>query len=197
MAQRTVDPALIKTLADWVARWPKATNLGFDAETREASIYDKSKERVKLSSIPWKRENDIISILAQPMQFSAATVGAATARFNKLKEQKVQMRQAAEEQLRVAEATLVDAWRSYEAAPAASRNVLRQDIHAAEIKVRDLESAMADKSRVHVKTEKGVGAYTPPMPVKRRGLALGATAADSEPSSSGSSGSNTGTSSSS
>ena len=173
MAQQTVDPKKIKTLANWVANWHKATNLGFDPETREPTIYDTTKERTKLSSIPWKREVDILTVLTQPARFSSNAVGTATARYAKFREQKGQMRSAGEEQLRLAEAVLLDAWRSYNAAPAAARAALRHDILVADSAVRQIEFAMADKSRVTYKNDNGgIAVYVPPISAKRRGLTV-------------------------
>lgn len=176
MAQRTVDPKEIKTLRDWVARLDKVTNLGFDSETREPTIYDQTKGRAKVSTIPWKREVDTITVLTQPAGFSSATVAAATARYTKIREQKNQMRQAGEEQLRLAEKALLDAWQTYTAAPAAVRSTLRHDILVAEGTVREIEAAMADKSRIIVGLPQGVAVYVPPMQAKRRGLTVEDTA---------------------
>ena len=191
MAQRTVKTENIKTLRDWVARWPKATNLGFDPETREATIYDTTKERIKVSSIPWKREADTMTVLAQPSRFSADAVTAATSRFNKIREQRDQMRTAGEAQLRAAEQNVLDAWRTYHAAPPATRAPLRRDILSAEAAMQQLEKAMAPKGRAIVYREdheekdalmsRKVGMYVPPMPVGRRGLSLVSGGASEEP----------------
>ena len=191
MAQRTVKTDKIKTLRDWVARWPKATNLGFDPETREATIYDTTKERVKVSSIPWKREADTMTVLAQPSRFSADAVTAATGRFNKIREQRDQMKVAGESQLRAAEQNLLDAWRTYHAAPVAMRAPLRRDILSAEAAMQQLESAMAPKGRAIIYREdpyeknvllsQKIGMYVPPMPVGRRGISMVAGAASEEP----------------
>ena len=172
MAQRTVDPTKIKTLADWVARWPKATNLGFDAETREPTVYDTSKARAKVQSIPWKREADTLTILGQPARFSVKAIATATARYTKLQEQKTQQRQAAEDQIRLAEKSLLDARRTYRESPPAVRGPLRGDILAAESAIRELELSMADKGRMLVTLPQGTAVYVPPMPVKRRGVAM-------------------------
>jgi len=183
MAQRTVDPATIKTLADWAARLSKATNVGFDPETREPTIYDRSKERVKVSSIPWKREVDTITVLAQPTRFSASTVTAATTRYAAIQEQRAKTRRAGEEQLRDAEATLLSAWRSYKAAAPETRGTLLHGVLAAEMAVRDIESNMADKGRMIVelthgtKSYGGKAVYFPPIPSTRRGLTVEDTAA--------------------
>ena len=156
MAQRTIQPDKVKTLADWVARWPKATNLGFDAETREATIYDTSKERNKVSSIPWKREAD----------------ASAKSRFSTFRDERVAMRGAGEEGLRAAEAKLLDAWRSYHAAPAAGRSALRHPILVAEAELRVLEKDLIPADAKVVRIGDMTGIYIPPMPADQRGLPL-------------------------
>jgi len=182
MAQRTVKTDKVKTLADWVARWPKATNLGFDPETREATIYDTSKERVKVSSIPWKREADTLTVLSQPTRFPAQAVAAATRRFDKIREQRVAARAAGDEGLRVAEAAVIEAWRAYHTEPEATRAPLRRDVLSAEAELRSLEAGMANKERTIIVrydinepdvllTAKS-GIYVPPIPVGRRGISL-------------------------
>jgi hypothetical protein len=172
MAQRTIQPEKVKTLADWVARWPKATNLGFDPETREATIYDTSKERNKVSSIPWKREADTLTVLAQPTRFSAQAVATATSRFDKIRTQRTELRQAGEDQLRIAEGNVLDAWRSYHATPVASRGPLRRDILSAEATLHELEQALANKGRKVIRIGELSGIYIPPMPLTRRGISL-------------------------
>ena len=191
MAQRTVPTDKIKTLADWVARWPKATNLGFDPETREPTIYSTAKERTKVSSIPWKREADTLTILAQPSRFSADAVAAATRRFDKIRDQRTQLRAAGDEQLRLAEAAVIEAWRTYHEAEAAVRAPLRRDVLSAEAMLRELEERAAPKGRrvYHIEdpTEKDIllslkaGIYVPPMPLGRRGISLVPGATTSEP----------------
>jgi hypothetical protein len=188
MAQRTVKTEQVKTLRDWVARWPKATNLGFDPETREATIYDTTKDRVKVASIPWKREGDTLTILAQPTRFSPQAVEAATRRFDKIREQRAQLRAAAEDGIRAAEAALLDAWRQYNAAPPTVRGTLRRDILSAEATLRDLEEKAAPKGRDIIvrddPDEKNgllaakTGIYVPPMPVGRRGISLAGSATE-------------------
>ena len=183
MAQRTVKTEQVKTLRDWVARWPKATNLGFDPETREATIYDTTKDRVKVASIPWKREGDTLTILAQPTRFSPQAVEAATRRFDKIRAQRAQIRAAAEDGIRAAEAALLDAWRQYNAAPHTVRGTLRRDILSAEATLRDLEEKAAPKGRdIIVRDDPGeaakTGIYVPPMPVGRRGISLAGSATE-------------------
>jgi hypothetical protein len=172
MAQRTIQPDKVKSLADWVARWPKATNLGFDAETREATIYDTTKERNKVSSIPWKREADVLTVLGQPTRFSAQAVAAAKSRFRTFRDERDAMRGAGEEGLRAAEATLLDAWRTYHAAPAAGRSALRRPILVAEAALRTLEKDLIPTDAKVVRLGDMTGMYVPPMPAGQRGLPL-------------------------
>jgi hypothetical protein len=169
MAQRTIQPDKIKTLADWIARWPKATNLGFDPETREATIYDTSKERNKVSSIPWKREADLLTVLAQPKRFSTQAVTGATNRIGAFREEKAATRQAGEEGLRNAEAVLLDAWRAYHATP---NSVLRNSILTAEAELRSLERDLILADAKVVRIGDMTGMYIPPMPADQRGLPL-------------------------
>ena len=187
MSKRTVDPTTIKTLKDWVSRWATTGNLGFDPDTREPTIYTQAKERTKVSSIPWKREADTLTVLAQPSRFSAQAVAAATARYGKIREQRLTLRLAGEEQLRIAEANLLDAWRAYYATAADSRAPLRRDILSAEGTLRELEASLANKGRTEVSIMGMTGIYIPPMPLGRRGISLVASAASEEATSSSSS----------
>ena len=193
MTQRTVKSELVKNLTDWTARWPKATNLGFDPETREPTIYSATKERTKISSIPWKREADTLTVLSQPTRFPAPAVAAATSRYGKIRDQQTQLRVAGEESLRIAEGNLLDAWRIYYAEPVATRAPLRRDILSAEATLQELEKSLApknrrlitrvDKDEPNVLLELKSGIYVPPMPAARRGISLvgGPSESSSEP----------------
>lgn len=183
MAQRTVAPEKIKTLRDWIRRWPKAANLGFDEETREPTIYSADAARTKVSSIPWRREGDMGTILAQPERFAGGAVDAARKRYARYQERQVKIGQAADSQIRVHEAALLEAWRAYNAAPPASRSLLRRDIAVAERQLRETEEAVAaaqKAGRVVVAYGPIVGAYTPTIPLDRRGISLEAAATGSE-----------------
>lgn len=176
-------PELVKTLRDWSARWPKAQNLSFDPETREPTVYSQGTERTKVSTIPWKREGDTLTILSQPSRFTAAAVDAATKRFGRIREQRAQMSAAGAEQLRVAEGALLDAWRTYNAAPPATRGPLRRDILTAEKAVLEMEEALAAqlyKGRTPITRGEYRGTYVPPMPENRRGIPLTAVAGGAE-----------------
>ena len=170
MSKRAVKTDKITTLKDWVSRWP-AANLRFDPDTREPTIYGPDSV-TKVSSIPWKREADTLTVLSQPTRFSAEAVEAATKRLNTMREQREGMRMAGEEQMRIAERAVLDAWHAYYAAPTSARSALRRDILAAESTLHQAEASMANKDRVTVKTGAGVGIYTPPMEFARRGIPI-------------------------
>ena len=172
MSQRTVKTDKVTSLRDWVSRWPAATNLGFDPDTREPTIYSIDKNRTKVSSIPWKREADTLTVLSQPSRFSAETVATATKRFDTLRGQRDSMRHAAEEQVRLAEQAVLDAWRAYYAAPVTIRATLRRDILSAEKTLCDAELGLANKDRVIREFGEYKGIYMPPMEFARRGIAL-------------------------
>ncbi len=187
MAQRTVPPDKIKTLRDWLARWPKATNLSFDEETREATIYSADAARTKVGSIPWRREGDTLTILSVPSKFTENGVAAAQRRYARYSDKVVQMRTAGEEQQHIQEQALLEAWQAYNAAPPASRSVMRRDILAAEKAVRDVESIVA--GQIHKErtirtmgTKKSplTGMYTPSMPVKLRGIPMTVIAGEAD-----------------
>lgn len=183
MAQRTVAPEKIKTLRDWIRRWPKSANLGFDEETREPTIYSADASRTKVSSIPWRREGDMGTILAQPERFTGGAVDAARKRYARYQERQEKIADAADTQIRVHEAALLEAWRSYYAAPPATRGLLRRDIIVAERQYRETEeaAAVAQKAgRTVVTYGSVVGAYIPAIPLDRRGISLEAAATGSE-----------------
>jgi len=175
MSTRTVKPELVKTLRDWSKRWPGTSNLGFDPETREPAIFSIGAERKQVSRIPWVREGDTLTILSTPTRFSEAAVTAATARYNKIGEQRKAYEMAAADQIRTAEAELLDAWRAYRNPGGRSIDALRRDILTAERNIRQVEDALAAqiyKDREHVKYGEGSSIYMPPMPVARRGVPL-------------------------
>jgi hypothetical protein len=183
MAQRTVKPEKVKTLRDWVARWPKATNLRFDEETREPVVLSVDGAGTQVGSFPWRREGDTITILTQSSQFSQQAVGAARKRLERIQERSDQMRAAGEEALRSAEAQLMETWRAYTAAPPAVKAGMRRDLLTAERTVRDLEAALAAEiypERVFDSDNGMNSVYNPPMPMRRRGIPLSAVAGDEE-----------------
>jgi hypothetical protein len=184
MAQRTVKPERVTTLKEWVARWPKATNLGFDEETREPTVFSADDTRTRVGSFPWRREGDTITLLTQPTQFSQQAVGAARKRFDRIVVQKtVQMRTAGEDALRTATAQLLETWRAYEEATPVVRASMRRDVLTAERAVRDLEAALANEvypERAFYNANDLNRVYNPPMPELRRGIPLNAVTGDEE-----------------
>jgi hypothetical protein len=187
MAQRTVQPAKVKTLREWVARWPKTTNLSFDEETREPTIYSADAARTKVGSIPWRREGDTLTILSVPSKFTEEGIAAARRRYERYSEKVAQMRTAGEEQQRIQERALLEAWQAYNAAPPAARSVLRRDILAAEKAMREVETIVADQiykersvREMGTKTKPLTGVYVPPMPVRLRGIPMAVIAGEAE-----------------
>jgi hypothetical protein len=184
MSKRLAKPESVKTLKDWAARWPRAGNLGFDPETREPAVFDDAgTDRKQISKIPWQREGDTITILAQPERFSEAARAAAASRLGKIREQRTAYETAAADQRRAAESALLGAWRAYHAADSAAKGALRRDVLTAEKAVRDMETALAAQIYVGRQTimrwEKGVygfGVYVPPIPNERRGIPITAAA---------------------
>jgi hypothetical protein len=203
---RTVRPELVTSLKDWVARWPKATNLKFDPETREATVY--STAGAKVRSFAWEREGDIMTVLSSPDRFTEEMVSAARRRYGRHRERIEAARSAAEGPMREAERTLIEAWQAYRAAAPGTRAPLMRDVLAAEEAVRDIEDTLAKSvyrgrdtvpveitgvyEKITLKSgatrlirgESATGVYVPPFPVARRGMeaaeALGSSNAPSE-----------------
>ncbi len=176
--QRTVKPEQIKTLRDWAQRWPKVGNLDFDADTREPTIYTVDSTRQRVGSIPWRREVDTLTVLTQPTRYTEQMQLAAAGRYNRIVEQKAQLQAAADEQLRIAERNLMDAWRTYEQAPASARSALRRDVLAAEKAFNEMEAALASQlyRERKVRELEGdlTGTYVPVIPTARRGIPMSA-----------------------
>ena len=170
MSQRTAKPADIKTLQNWVQRWPKVSNLEFDPSTREPTIYTTAPRgdpaRTKVGAIPWKREADIITVLTQPTKFNAAAVENARKRISALDGAAKQAREAGEAQIRVLEGAVLQAWSAYRAAPSMP---LLQDILQAERALVAQEASLS-ANRVVVTNGESISTYVPPIPLKQRGL---------------------------
>jgi hypothetical protein len=178
MATRTVNPDTVRTLRDWAARWPKAGNLGFDPEKRNPVIYSRDAAPKKIKEIPWKREADTLTVLTQREGFSGAAVGAAERRLAKYREQRLALATAAAEQVRVAEAALLEAWRAYRSAASGTggRSALLRDVMVAERALRDLEAALATQIQPERKPVDMGDDYTtvqvPALPRALRGMEL-------------------------
>ena len=176
--QRTVKPEQVKTLRDWTLRWPKVSNLDFDADTREPTIYTVDSTRQRVGSIPWRREVDTLTVLSQPSRYTEQMQQAAKGRYDRIVEQKGQLQAAADEQLRIAERNLLDAWRTYEQAPVAAKGALRRDVLAAEKAFNEMEAALATQvyreRKVREMAGDIVGTYVPVIPTGRRGIPMSA-----------------------
>lgn len=141
--RRTVPPDRVKTLRDWVARWPGAANLAFDPEGRNPVVYSVGAPPSRVKEIPWKREADTLTVLTQRESFASGAVAAAARRMGTYREQQVKAAAAGVDQLRLAEAALLEAWRVYRAAAgrAGGRDALMRDVMVAERNLRGLEAA--------------------------------------------------------
>jgi len=170
---QTVDPERVTTLRTWVKYWPKANNLAFDSEQRNPAIYNQAGTSVK-STIPWKREADTLTVLTQRESFGTAAISAAERRIGKIREDREAEKAAAEEQLRLAEATVLDAWRAYRGAAgtAGGRDALMRDVVQAEKTLRNLEAAISPLDRKKVMVEELTSVQTPVMPYALRGMPL-------------------------
>ena len=181
MAARTVDPKTVKTLRDWAARWPKVGNLGFDAETREPTVYSRDSARTKVSTIPWQREGDVLTILTQSAGFSEGARTAAGRRYEAWREKQGATAAEGVEQLRAAETALLDAWRTYRAAEGGERAPLMRAVVSAEQTMREVESRLAGslrKGRQVIATEDGVRVDQPVLPLEARAMPLTGGAAE-------------------
>ncbi len=169
---RPVDPERVKTLSEWVSRWPKVTNLGFDSETREPTIYSRDAPYTSVvGTIPWKREGDTMTILSQSDRFSEQAVTAARKRYDEFHEAEAATRTGADGDLRAAEADLLAAWREFHAAAPADRPSLRRPILTAERNLREKEAQTAPAREVR-EFSIGVAVYVEPLPLDRRALAI-------------------------
>ena len=118
-----------------------------------------------------------MTILTQPALFPAGAVAAARGRFAKVQQQRAQISAAGQEQMRIAEAAVLEAWQRYHAAPESVRAVLRRDILLAERQMRDVEAAMAPRDRMVAYVDDYPTTYVPPFPTAQRGISLAEAAA--------------------
>jgi len=185
MAKRTVKPELIKSLRDWSARWPKVGNLGFDTETREPAVFAPDSNQ-QVAKIAWRREGDILTILASAPQQPPTIVAAATKQLKQQRDAAASVVVSSTEQLRTAEATLLAAWREYHAADAATRATLRRNIITAENELANVQRLTAEQLQrgraVRIVDEiklpgiKGrfpqYGTYVPTVSLDKRGIVV-------------------------
>jgi hypothetical protein len=173
--RRTVAPDKVKTLRDWVARWPGTANLAFDPDERNPVIYSVGAPPTRVKEIPWKREADTLTVLTQREGFASGAVAAAERRLGKYREQREAIASAATDQLRVAEAALMEAWRAYRTAASAAggRGALMRDVLVAERTLRELETEAVVRmtvGRMAVEEAGYTAVHVPAMPRALRGM---------------------------
>lgn len=173
-AGKTVKPENISTLRTWVNQWPKANNLAFDPEERNPVIYSQSDSTKAIKKIEWRREADTLTVLTQRESFGTAAVGAAERRMGKIREDREAAKAAAEEQIRLAEAAVLDAWRAYRGAAgtAGGRDSLMQGVVQAEKTLQELEAVSAPADRKKVMVGELTGVQIPAVPYALRGMPL-------------------------
>lgn len=172
---RTVNPTDVKTLSDWGSRWGKYKNLGFDPESREPTVYAKEDSTTRVSSFPWKREGDVMTILTNSQRFGEGAVRVAQERYTRIQDERDLQVKGIVDPLIRAEKTLLDAWQRYHVAQVEDRPQIRAEIVAAEKTVRQLESTLATykyKQRQLRTLEEYSTAYVPPILIAKRGIPL-------------------------
>lgn len=171
---RTANPELIRTLKDWVSRWPKAENLAFDKEERNPVVFKKGGvDRVK--EIPWKREGDTLIMLTQRDGFRKSAIDAAERRMNKYREDRQTAINAATEDLQSAEAAVLEAWRKYHLAATipGGRAELMREIIEAEKNLQALSARLTnsiERKAVELDGGKFRTIHTAPFPRALRGI---------------------------
>lgn len=173
--RRTVAPDKVRTLRDWVARWPGAANLAFDPEERNPVIYSVGAPLSRVKEIPWKREADTLTVLTQRESFASGAVAAAERRVGKYREQQNAIAATTVDQLRLAETALLETWRIYHSAAGSSggRSALLRDVVVAERALRELEAAAGKRLAIEtmILDEDGfVKMRTATMPRALRGM---------------------------
>jgi hypothetical protein len=175
---KPVRPDDITTLKLWATRWGKPSNLGFDPESREPTVYAADGTRVK--SFPWERAGDVLTILADPSRFGATAVGAAQKEYDRFKGDQARVIAQFDGPMAQAQAELLNAWRAYNSVPPATRAALRPRILAAERAVRTVEERLARYKYVERRIRKlgddSYSAHVPTLPTARRTLTVRAAA---------------------
>ncbi len=172
---RSVKPELVTSLGDWAKRWGKVVNLGFDPESREPTVYAADGSKTRVSSFPWKRGADVITVLTAPSEYGEGAVRVAKERYDQVQTRRAQMVATIEDPLIKAEAALLEAWRNYYATPADSRKALRGEVAEAERMVRQLEATLGRYKyidRTVQRTGDEIKVYVPPMPIGRREISV-------------------------
>ena len=158
------NPADIKNLSDWVARFGKYKNVVLDKETGEPIVLEAKKDNpAKVLTIPWRREGDALVVLANPTRFSVASVAAAAQRFTDV--YTPQNEAASIDTLRLLERRLLEAWRAYRLAPSIP---LMKDVNGIEKELLAFEFSLTRPDRAVLE-----GRYMVPiLPVEKRAVGI-------------------------
>ena len=165
------NPADIKNLSDWVARYGKYKNVVLDTETGEPIVLEPKKDNpAKVLTIPWRREGDAIVVLTNPSQFSPASVAAAAQRFADV--YTPQNEAASIDTLRLLERRLLEAWRAYRLNPSIP---LMKDVNGIEKELLAFELSLTRPDRAILD-----GRYMVPiLPIDKRAIGIAAVGAAS------------------
>jgi len=176
-SQKVIKPESVKNLSDFVARFNKASNLGYDPETREPTIYADAARENRVRSIPWKREADTLTILANAAAFSDQARVAAQSRIDTVRAEKEKRQNDLNAEMFSAEMMILAAQREYAAALPADKSSKRRAILLAEASLREIQMNRTKPYFYKRYTapeylNTGVGIYVVPMPLERRGISL-------------------------
>ena len=163
------NPADIKNLSDWVARYGKYKNVVLDKETGEPIVLEAKKDNpAKVLTIPWRRGGDAMVVLTNPSQFSPASVAAAAQRFADV--YTPQNEAASIDTLQLLERRLLEAWRAYRLNPSIP---LMKDVNGLEKELLAFEFSLTRPDRAILD-----GRYMVPiLPVDKRAIGIAAVGA--------------------
>lgn len=168
MPPKVVDPTKIQTLRDWVAHYPKYTNVRFHPETGEPVVYSNTEPSTVAKTFPWERQADAITVLTQPTQFPLQILDTAIAR----------VRDFANEQTEAYEKTLPDLQAAEQQLLKAKQSGNKEMVVKADLALLQLERSIAPVGRVHVRSDDKkkantfIASYVTPLPLKRRAIPL-------------------------
>jgi hypothetical protein len=158
----------IPDLKTWASLWPKAPNLSFDPVTREATIYTID-GKTKVSSFPWIREADTLTVLTNTTKFPPAVIDAAESRLSDIRTAEATDYTAKIAALREAEASLLIAWAAYSSD---ANRTTKDAVLAAERVIRGIEEVLVPSRLIKECMGKYYGIYLLPMPEDKRGIPI-------------------------
>jgi len=181
MSRATANPDAVITLTQWASRYGKANNVGFEATSREPTVYKPGTKTIA-KTFQWVREGDVMTILSNPTQFSNSVVAAKTVYTDIHDRTAAGVAQEVNE-LQRAERDLMEQWRQYYAAPPEARAGMIRGILAAESSMRAVEASLGTVQyperrlyKFDIKGETFRTAHVPAIPTANRGLPLSAVA---------------------